>query len=176
KSEGLFNDLSTSANISILVINRAATFDFIQGKKEQDLVEPTAALVDLSRRYLQPNVETLSGGNQQKAILARSLLVGPKCLLLFDPTRGVDVGTKQQIYWVIRAFVGEGGAALFYSTELDELVHLCDRCLVIYRGTIAAELHGEELTPELLVAIAAGYRTGTDRELTSENSSNAASL
>jgi ribose transport system ATP-binding protein len=176
KSEGLFNDLSTSANISILVINRAATFDFIQGKKERDLVEPTAALVDLSRRYLQPNVETLSGGNQQKAILARSLLVEPKCLLLFDPTRGVDVGTKQQIYRVIRAFAREGGAALFYSTELDELVHLCDRCLVIYRGTIAAELRGEGLTPELLLAIAAGHRTGTDRELTSENSSNAASL
>jgi ribose transport system ATP-binding protein len=176
KSEGLFNDLSTSANISILVINRAATFDFVLSKKERDLVEPAAAMVDLNRRYLSPTVEALSGGNQQKAILARSLLARPKCLLLFDPTRGVDVGTKQQMYRVIRAFAREGGAALFYSTELDELVHLCDRCLVIYRGTIAAELRAEELTPELLLAIAAGHRTGVDRALTSDNSSNAASI
>ena len=74
--------------------------------------------------------------------------LGAKCLLLFDPTRGVDVGAKQSIYAMMADFVHGGGAILFYSTELDELVHLCDRCLVLYRNHIAGEVSGAELTQE----------------------------
>jgi ribose transport system ATP-binding protein len=158
KSEGIFSDLSTAANISIPIINRAARFNFIQDRKEQRLVEHSAAQVDLNKRYLRPNINALSGGNQQKAILARSLLSNPKCLLLFDPTRGVDVGTKHIIYRIIRAFVHEGGAAFLYSTELDELVHLCDRCLVVYRNAVVAEVGQKELTPHLLLSLAAGHK------------------
>jgi ribose transport system ATP-binding protein len=104
-------------------------------------------------------IADLSGGNQQKALLSRALSAGPKCLLLYDPTRGVDVGTKQTIYRVIRAFAREGGAALLYSTELDELVHLADRCIVMYRNTIVAEVNQEDLAPQLLLSMAAGHRT-----------------
>jgi len=176
KSEGIFNDLSTAANISIPIINRAASFDFIRGKRERRLVERGAALVDLHSRYLPPNIDALSGGNQQKAILARSLLTEPKCLLLFDPTRGVDVGTKHNIYRVIRAFVREGGAALFYSTELDELVHLCDRCIVIYRGTIVAEVGEKELSPHVLLSLAAGHVSDASQSLIPGNSTNGTSI
>jgi ribose transport system ATP-binding protein len=158
KTEGIFNDLSTAANISIPIINQAARFNFIRNRKERQMVERGASRVDLNSRYLWPNINALSGGNQQKAILARSLLANPKCLLLFDPTRGVDVGTKQIIYQVIRKFAREGGAAVFYSTELDELVHLCDRCLVMYRNAIVAEVRQEELTPQLLLSLAAGHK------------------
>ena len=164
KSDGLFNDLSTAANISISVINSVSAFDWIQKGKERELVERGAVKVDLQNRYLRPNIEALSGGNQQKAMLARALLAEPKCLLLFDPTRGVDVGTKQNIYKVIREYVQEGGATLLYSTELDELVHLCDRCMVIYRSAIVAMLEASELTPELLLALAAGHRTEIHQE------------
>jgi ribose transport system ATP-binding protein len=176
KSEGIFNDLSTAANISIPIINRTASFDFIRKKRERRLVERGAALVDLHSRYLPPNIDALSGGNQQKAILARSLLTEPKCLLLFDPTRGVDVGTKHNIYRVIRAFVREGGAALFYSTELDELVHLCDRCIVIYRGTIVAEVGEKELSPHVLLALAAGHVSDASQSLIPGNSTNDTSI
>ena len=124
KSEGIFHDLSTAANISLPVINQVSPFDIVDRKRERELVARGATRVDLSDHFLPPTIDTLSGGNQQKAILARALMARPKCLLLFDPTRGVDVGTKQTIYRVIRAFVREGGAALLYSTELDELVHL----------------------------------------------------
>jgi ribose transport system ATP-binding protein len=158
KSEGIFNDLSTAANISIPIINQAARFNFIQTGKERQIVERAAALVDLNNRFLRPNINALSGGNQQKTILARSLLANAKCLLLFDPTRGVDVGTKHIIYQVIRNFAREGGAVFFFSTELDELVHLCDRCLVMYRNTIVAEVREEELTPHLLLSLAAGHK------------------
>jgi ribose transport system ATP-binding protein len=176
KSEGLFNDLSASANISISIISQATTFDLIEKKREQRLVERGAVLVDLHQRYLRPNIDALSGGNQQKAIIARSLLSEPKCLLLFDPTRGVDVGTKHNIYRVIRAFARDGGAALFYSTELDELVHLCDRCIVLYRGAIVGELKAEELAPELLLSMAAGHRSGADQALMPDNSGNGVSV
>jgi ribose transport system ATP-binding protein len=158
KAEGIFNDLSTAANISIPIINRVTRFNFIQNREERQLVERGAARVDLNSRYLRPNIDALSGGNQQKAILARSLLSDAKCLLLFDPTRGVDVGTKQIIYQVIRKFAHEGGAAFFYSTELDELVHLSDRCLVMYRNAIVAEVRKEDLTPHLLLSLAAGHK------------------
>jgi ribose transport system ATP-binding protein len=175
KSEGIFNDLSTAANISLPIINRAASFEFIRVKKEQRLVERGAALVDLHSRYLAPNIDALSGGNQQKAILARALLVEPKCLLLFDPTRGVDVGTKHNIYRVIRTFVREGGAALFYSTELDELVHLCDRCIVIYRGAIVAEVSEKELSPHVLLSLAAGHASEATQSTITANSRNGTS-
>jgi ABC-type sugar transport system ATPase subunit len=112
--------------------------------------------VDLAERYLGRNISALSGGNQQKAILARALVTGAKCLLLFDPTRGVDVGAKQSIYAMMANFVGGGGSILFYSTELDELVHLCDRVLVIYRRRIAAEVRDSELTQAAILSLASG--------------------
>lgn len=158
KSEGIFADLSTVANISLPHINQAGRFNLLSGGKERRMVEGPAARVDLSERHLALNIDALSGGNQQKAILARALLVNPKCLLLFDPTRGVDVGTKFNIYRVIQEFVRDGGAVLFYSTELDELVHLCDRCIVVYQYTIAAEVPRERLSQELLLSLAAGRR------------------
>ncbi len=71
----------------------------------------------------------------------------------------MDVGAKQSIYRMIRRFTADGGAILFYSTELDELVHLCDRCLVVYRNRIAGEVSGAQLSQELILSIAAGSKT-----------------
>jgi ribose transport system ATP-binding protein len=157
KSEGLFNDLTTVANISLPIINNASPFHLVSKGTELRLVETVTPKVNLPARYLPLRVSALSGGNQQKAILARALLSGAKCLLLFDPTRGVDVGAKQHIYAMMRGFVREGGAILFYSTELDELVGLCDRCLVLYRGSIAGELGRDELSQDMMLALASGY-------------------
>jgi ribose transport system ATP-binding protein len=160
KTEGIFPDLTTEANISLPYINRASRLALLRGKLERRLVEAPAARVDLSERYFASNIDALSGGNQQKAILARALLVNPKCLLLFDPTRGVDVGTKFNIYRVIQEFVRDGGAVLFYSTELDELVQLCDRCIVVYQNAIAAEVPRAQLSQQLLLSLAAGRGLG----------------
>jgi ribose transport system ATP-binding protein len=164
KTEGIFADLSTAANISLPQINQASRFGLLSGSLERRMIESPAAQVDLSERYLAPNVDALSGGNQQKAILARALLLKPKCLLLFDPTRGVDVGTKFNIYRVIQKFVSDGGAVLFYSTELDELVHLCDRCIVVYQNAVAAEVPRAHLSQQLLLSLAAGRRLDPARK------------
>jgi ribose transport system ATP-binding protein len=157
KTEGIFKDLTTAANISLPVIGQASRFGMLRRRVERGLVERVTPAVDLAARYLPLGIASLSGGNQQKAVLARALITGARCLLLFDPTRGVDVGAKQSIYRMIQRFAAGGGAVLFYSTELDELVHLCDRCLVVYRNRVAGEVPRERLSQELILSIASGH-------------------
>jgi ribose transport system ATP-binding protein len=157
KTEGIFKDLTTSANISLPVIERASRFRMLDRRAERRLVERVIPTVDLPANYLPLGISSLSGGNQQKAVLARALITGARCLLLFDPTRGVDVGAKQSIYRMIRQFAAGGGAVLFYSTELDELVNLCDRCLVVYRNRIAGELPHNRMSQKLILSIASGH-------------------
>jgi ribose transport system ATP-binding protein len=156
KAEGLFGDLSTLANISLPVIGDVSRLGLIDQTAERRSVARVTPAVDLSESYLGRKISALSGGNQQKAILARALVTGARCLLLFDPTRGVDVGAKQSIYAMMANFVDGGGSILFYSTELDELVHLCDRVLVIYRRRVAGELRGSELTQAAILSLASG--------------------
>ncbi|TPN15686.1 sugar ABC transporter ATP-binding protein [Mesorhizobium sp. B2-1-3] len=163
KSEGLFHDLTTQANISLPVIGKVSPFKLVNRSSELRLVEQVTPAVNLSKQLLPLNVGALSGGNQQKAVLARALITGARCLLLFDPTRGVDVGAKRNIYAMMRAFVRDGGSILFYSTELDELVQLCDRCLVLYRNSIAGELGRDHLSQDRMLSLASGYRDGSRR-------------
>jgi ribose transport system ATP-binding protein len=157
KTEGLFNDLTTQANISLPVIDDASPFHLVNKATERHLVETVTPAVNLPERYLPLSISAVSGGNQQKAILARALLAGATCLLLFDPTRGVDVGAKQNIYEMMRGFARDGGAILFYSTELDELVRLCDRCLVLYLNAAAGELEREDLSQDRILSFASGH-------------------
>jgi ribose transport system ATP-binding protein len=161
KSEGIFSDLSTMANISMPVVDSVTRFGLVDRNAERRAVTAVTPSVNLSDRFLSYGIGALSGGNQQKAILARALISGAKCLLLFDPTRGVDVGAKQNIYAMMTAFVRDGGSVLFCSTELDELVHLCDRCLVMYRNAIAGDVPREELSQDRLLSIASGFRPGS---------------
>jgi ribose transport system ATP-binding protein len=159
KSEGIFKDLTTIANISLPVIERASAWGFLSRQRERALVGPVAKEVDLPEQFLSLGIMALSGGNQQKAVLGRALTAGARCLLLFDPTRGVDVGAKESIYRMMCDFVQDGGAILFYSTELDELVHLCDRCLVLYRNRIVGDLPRAALTQEQILSLATGHTT-----------------
>jgi ribose transport system ATP-binding protein len=157
KTEGIFLGLKTATNISLPILNRVRRGGLIDRRKEADAVAAVSQRVDLARRYQGMRIAALSGGNQQKALLARVLVSGARNLVLFDPTRGVDVGTKQVIYGAIRDFVAEGGCALVYSTELAELVHLTHRCLVVYGGRIVGELSGAALTEDRLVSLATGH-------------------
>jgi ribose transport system ATP-binding protein len=159
KSEGIFKDLTTIANISLPAIERAITWGFLSRRRERALVGRVAKKVDLPEQFLSLGITALSGGNQQKAVLGRALTAGARCLLLFDPTRGVDVGAKESIYRMMCDFVQDGGAILFYSTELDELVHLCDRCLVLYRNRIVGDVPRAALTQEQVLSLATGHMT-----------------
>jgi ribose transport system ATP-binding protein len=99
-------------------------------------------------------VGSLSGGNQQKVVIGKWLMVAPRIILLNDPTRGIDVGTKQEIYQLLRDLAAAGAAIVFYSTDYDELVGCCDRVLVLYDGAIQRELVGEQITERALIASA----------------------
>ena len=101
-------------------------------------------------------VARLSGGNQQKVVLAKLLLAKPTILLLADSTRGVDVGTKAEVFELLRSLAEQGTAVLFYSTDLEELVNVCDRVLVMYDGGIAADLTGSMLTETNIVRASMG--------------------
>ena len=97
-------------------------------------------------------VATLSGGNQQKVVIAKWLLTGPRILLLNDPTRGIDVGTKEEIYRLLRELADAGTSIILYSTDYDELIGCCDRVLILYGGRIVRTLEGDAITETNIVA------------------------
>ncbi|ATA19063.1 ABC transporter family protein [Gibbsiella quercinecans] len=141
-------------------MQRFARAGLIFGDRERRSIQSVAPEVELSERYLNFKISNLSGGNQQKALIARALLTGAETLLLFDPTRGVDVGTKEIIYQAINRFAAKGGAVLVYSTDLAELQALVDRCLIMYSGRIVADLPREQLDEGEMVGFMTGNRAG----------------
>ena len=104
-------------------------------------------------------VATLSGGNQQKVVIAKWLMTGPDIVLLNDPTLGIDVGTKQEIYKLMRDLADEGKAILFYSTDYAELIGCCDRVVIMYDGAIATELTGSAINEEAIIAASLNIST-----------------
>lgn len=157
KTEGILAGLSAATNVVLPFLPRVGRAGFIGRHDEEKAALPAAQEVALSPRYLAFAIGDLSGGNQQKALMARTLATGARTLLLFDPTRGVDVGTKESIYAAIRAFAEGGGSVLFYSSELPEIVQLADRCLVLYGGKVFQDVEGDELAEQQLVAAMIGH-------------------
>jgi ribose transport system ATP-binding protein len=126
-------------------------------------------LLGIKTAGLDIPVGSLSGGNQQKVVIAKWLMRKPRIVLLNDPTRGIDVGTKQEMYQLLRRLADADAAILFYSTDYDELIGCCDRVLVLYDGAVRRELVGAEITERALVASALnihGAETGAVREAT----------
>ena len=161
KTEGLFLKLDGRRNVSLPVLDRFARFGLIDADREWAAAGAALAAVQVDQRALYSRVGTFSGGNQQKIAIAKWLLTGSQTLLLFDPTRGVDVGTKHEIYVLVRDFVNKGGAVLFFSTEIPELVNLCDRVLVMYAGRIVATIDAEALSEEAIIHAALGGSSAT---------------
>lgn len=157
KTEGILAGLSAATNVVLPVMPSAALATLISPQAELTVARPAAEKVEMNPRYLSFAIGDLSGGNQQKALVARTLATGAKTLLLFDPTRGVDVGTKQSIYAAIHAFASQGGSVLFYSSELPEVVQLADRCLVLYGGRIFRTFEGDAIVEQALVAAMLGH-------------------
>ncbi|MCH2203841.1 MAG: ATP-binding cassette domain-containing protein, partial [Fuerstiella sp.] len=98
----------------------------------------------------------LSGGNQQKVVLGKWLAMKPDILLLDEPTRGIDIGAKQEIYALMEELAAQGVAVLFVSSEMEEILGMSDRVLVMHEGRITGELHGDELSEEAIMKLATG--------------------
>jgi ribose transport system ATP-binding protein len=112
------------------------------------------------RRALDEPVSSLSGGNAQKVVIGKWLMRKPQILLLDDPTKGVDVGTKAEFYALLTQLCEDGKTILFYSSDDEELIGLCDRVLVVHDGMIRTELTGKTLTKENLIAASLGVSEG----------------
>jgi len=160
KRAGILPDLSILHNITIGVLERIRRLAVIDAKKEQSIMDEYGG--KLSIRYSSPaqRAANLSGGNQQKVILARALAENCQVLLLAEPTRGVDVGAKAEIYSLIDMLVESGIAVLLQSSELPELIRLADRCLVFSSGEPRGELVRGELTQPAVMALATGLANG----------------
>ena len=148
--DGLFQDLSIRENV-ILSGKRGM---FLSRADEIARVQKLASELRIAANDLELPVTTLSGGNQQKVLLARCLMCSPKVLLLDEPTRGVDVGAKAEIYAILRRLAGKGMSIIFTSSEIEETRFLANRVLVLCQGRIAAELKSDEATDERLFAAA----------------------
>jgi ribose transport system ATP-binding protein len=154
KTEGLMLPMSVRDNLSFATLDRLTNAGVIDRAAEARSIEEMVKLLAIRTAGTDIPVAALSGGNQQKVVIAKWLMRQPRIILLNDPTRGIDVGTKQEIYQLLRNLADAGAAILFYSTDYDELIGCCDRVLVLYDGSVRRELAGNEVTEHSLVASA----------------------
>jgi ribose transport system ATP-binding protein len=154
KTEGLMLPMSVRDNLSFAALPALSRGGIVDAAAERAAVERIVRLLAIRSGGTDLPATSLSGGNQQKLVIGKWLMMAPRILLLNDPTRGIDVGTKQEIYALLRELAGAGAAILFYSTDYDELVGCCDRVLVMYDGAIRRELAGDEITERALIGSA----------------------
>ena len=152
KVEGLMLPMSVRDNLTLASLEQLRSGFGIDAEKEDAAVKDMVARLQIKAPDAGAAVGTLSGGNQQKVVLAKWLMTDPGIILLNDPTRGIDVGTKQEIYRLLRNLAAEGKTIIFYSTDYAELIGCCDKVLILYGGRITRELKGDECTEHNLVA------------------------
>ncbi|MFT3670739.1 sugar ABC transporter ATP-binding protein [Aestuariivirga sp.] len=154
KTEGLMLPMSIADNLCMAALDRISSRGIIDQKAAEARIAEMIELLQIKVASAELPVSSLSGGNQQKVVIAKWLMNKPRIVLLNDPTRGIDVGTKQEIYLLLRKLADQGVAILFYSTDYDELIGCCDRVLVMYGGAIVRELEGAAITEHALVSSA----------------------
>lgn len=157
KDEGLILEMPIAANISLADMQDVSTLGLLNREREHRLAEQKASELRLKFGSLNDPVATLSGGNQQKVVLAKWLARSPSVLLLDEPTRGVDVGAKAEIYALLRSFAAAGRGLLVVSSELPELMALSDRILVMASHRITGELQRDAFSEERILSLA--YQT-----------------
>jgi ribose transport system ATP-binding protein len=156
KEQGLFLILAVRENVTAAGLARLARWDFIRFAAERELVGSLITQLRIRTPSEEQEVRFLSGGNQQKVVLARWLALRPKVLLLDEPTRGIDVGAKAEIYALMGDLARQGIGILMISSELPEILGMSDRVLVVRGGTIAGELARADATQESIMRLAAG--------------------
>lgn len=153
---GLVPHMSVAENLTLASLGRISRYGWLSGAAERAAYEEIRGRLNLRAASAAQPVATLSGGNQQKVVLGKWIRTEPGVLLLDEPTRGVDIGTKQDIYELLGVWRAEGRAIVLTTSELPELLMLSDRILVFYRGRVAAELSGPQATAEAVLHAAMG--------------------
>ena len=158
KGNGLVMSMSVQHNMTLTALERILRFLLISKKKEKSFAENYIDRLSIDVTNPENSMETLSGGNQQKVLLAKWLATQPKVLLLDEPTRGVDVGAKHEIYLLLSELTKQGISVMMTSSELPELLSLCDRIMVLREGKVSALYDGDEATQEKILDAAAPVR------------------
>ena len=176
KVQGLILSQSVRNNTSLVILDRLRDFVLIDEKREYETVRKQVADMDIRTPSLEQEVGYLSGGNQQKVALGKWLCSAPKLIIMDEPTRGIDVGAKAEIYQLMRALADKGTAIIMISSELPEIIGMSDRILVMSRGKIAGELSRTEATEERILTLAIGETLveacDTDEEVGPEGKAN----
>jgi ribose transport system ATP-binding protein len=158
KDLGLVLGQSVSTNVTIAALRSFARAGLVRRGAERRAVDRSMSDLAIKAPGRLAAVRTLSGGNQQKVVFAKQLLTRPKLLLLDEPTRGVDVGAKAEIYRLLAGLAADGLGILMASSELPELLGICDRIVVLRAGTVAVEFDAREATQELVLEAATAAR------------------
>ncbi len=154
KGDGVFLDMSIATNTSAMSLRRVSRLGILSRRRERKLAERAGRDLRLKFGHLDDAVSTLSGGNQQKVALAKLLAVDPQVIFLDEPTRGVDVGAKAEIHTILRDLARNGVGIVVISSEMPELIGVCDRVIVIREGEVSGEVAGDAMTEENIMNLA----------------------
>ena len=156
KQHGLILQMSVRENANLPRLRVDQKFGAINFKSEMDVAHETVKKMDVKTPHVEQVMQYLSGGNQQKVVLGKWLAMNPRLLLLDEPTRGIDVGSKQEIYKLMEQLAASGVAILFVSSEMEEVLGMADRALVMHEGAITGELGRDQLSEEAVMQLATG--------------------
>ncbi|WXR61067.1 ATP-binding cassette domain-containing protein [Peptostreptococcaceae bacterium AGR-M142] len=162
KKDGLVLGMSVKENISLSGLENIAKGIFINKEEEKKIAYDYKEKISIKTPSLNQKVKNLSGGNQQKVSISKSLVTDPKILILDEPTRGVDVGAKKEIYELMNVFKSQGMSVLMISSEIPELLGMCDRIMVMHEGRISGILERSGLTQESIMRLAVGIGGNSD--------------
>lgn len=155
KAQGLLLTKGIDFNITYASLNKVSRMGVISKKKENEVTDRYIQAMRIRCYSAAQPTRTLSGGNQQKVVLGKWLATDSDILIFDEPTRGIDVGAKREIYQLMRSLSEQGKAIIMISSEMAEVIGMCDRVLVMKKGTIAGELSGENITQERIMELAA---------------------
>ncbi|MBR2672442.1 MAG: sugar ABC transporter ATP-binding protein [Oscillospiraceae bacterium] len=156
KTEGVITPLSVKWNITTVTLHKYIKNGLIDLKKENSVAKEWVDTINIKTPTIETPTNSLSGGNQQKVILAKWMDNDPKIFLLNEPTKGIDVGSKVEIYQQMEVLCNKGCGILLFTAELPELMAICDRTYVMFEGKIVAEIQKQDMTQELIVQKAIG--------------------
>ncbi|MBL8131412.1 MAG: sugar ABC transporter ATP-binding protein [Anaerolineae bacterium] len=158
KQQGLIMGMAVRENVTLAVLRTLTRGPLIDRRRERALVGQYIQRIQIKVADPENLVSSLSGGNQQKIVLSKWMATAPRILLFDEPTRGIDVGAKVEIYRLINQFVANGGAVVMVSSELPEVIGMSDRIMVIHEGTVTGFVGRAEATQETLLEYATGHR------------------
>jgi ABC-type sugar transport system ATPase subunit len=160
RTEGLFETLTIRENVSVTNVKKFSRFGITSRRKEARVASAYLARLSVAARNAEQTVASLSGGNQQKVVVAKCLNSDSNIILMDEPSRGVDVGAKEEMHEIIRELSRQGKSIVVFSSELPEILNLCDRIILMHEGKIQRELANGELDAHEIMRIVTGGRTG----------------